>query len=517
MRTKTINKNTFFKMFSSMVVISTILALIVFTFYEITLSKESKSKLISEESLAVETLVRIIGNDLKNVVSDLEFMKYELEYEQKDHIEREWANFLKSKKFYDQIRYLDVNGDELIRVNFNDGDVTIVAEEDLQNKRDRYYFSESVVLNDGDIYVSKFDLNMENNQVEVPEKPMLRIALRIHSEDIDGVIIINYLADHLLNDIELFNQRNSGSFYLTNTDNDYLFHGDASRSFRFMYDNHLEGNFEFDYPNVMESFTEGDDYVIVDRNLFILEEIILDDIMDYNDKKIVTRENLRIINHIDGYDNEYYYISVDYLELIKLVIFKNRYSFLIILFASLAISYLQYRIKKSKHVLKELFEKDGLTDIYNRRAGMHYLNLLLEETQDYNQELSVIFIDVDGLKQINDILGHEIGDDLLLSITEIINHEIRDSDLFIRLGGDEFLLVLPNNTDENSEHIMIRINDKIKVINKNPIKKYIMSISYGITNTAKLNTFDAEVLIRESDALMYQHKNEKDRSHMIKQ
>lgn len=516
MRTKMINKKTFLKMFFSMFVISLVLALIVFAFYEINLSKESKEKLINEESLALETLARIIGNDLKNVVSDLEFMRYELEVEEKEHIERQWANFLKSKQFYDQIRYLDVSGDELIRVNFNDGDVAIVTEENLQTKKDRYYFSESVVLNDGDIYVSKFDLNIENNQIEIPEKPMLRIALRVKSESLDGVIIINYLANHLIEDIRLFNQRSSGSFYLINTDSDYIFHENPQKCFRFMFDNHLEGNFEFDYPNVLEAYSLDESYIIDNRNLFIFEEVLLNEIMDFKDKKIVTRESLKIINHIDGNDDTYHYISVKYFDLIKLAILKNRYSFVIILFASLAISYLQYRIKKSKHVLRELFEKDGLTDIYNRRAGMHYLKLLLEEIQEYNHELSVVFIDVDGLKQINDILGHEMGDDLLVSITEIINQEIRDSDLFIRLGGDEFLLVLPNNTDENSEHIMLRINDKIKHINETPIKDYIMSISYGITNTAKLTTFDAEILIRESDALMYKHKNEKDRSHMIK-
>ena len=72
---------------------------------------------------------------------------------------------------YDQVRFLDKNGQELIRVNFNDGKPALVSEEQLQNKAKRYYFADTFALEPGRIFVSPFDLNVEQGQVELPLKP----------------------------------------------------------------------------------------------------------------------------------------------------------------------------------------------------------------------------------------------------------------------------------------------------------------------------------------------------------
>lgn len=90
-----------------MFIISIILTIIVFTLYEINLSNNLRENLINEETLMFEMLARFIGDDLSDAVSDLEFMKYELEAESFEHVEKQWSNFLVSRKFYDQIRYID--------------------------------------------------------------------------------------------------------------------------------------------------------------------------------------------------------------------------------------------------------------------------------------------------------------------------------------------------------------------------------------------------------------------------
>ena len=79
---------------------------------------------------------------------------------------------------YDQVRYLDTAGREVIRVNFNSGNPIIVPHGDLQDKSGRYFFRDSIKLNPGEVYISPMDLNIEHDQLEVPHKPMIRFATR---------------------------------------------------------------------------------------------------------------------------------------------------------------------------------------------------------------------------------------------------------------------------------------------------------------------------------------------------
>ena len=90
----------------------------------------------------------------------------------KNSVENEWEAFSDSKMKYDQLRYLDDQGNELMRINYNNGNPEKVPEKLLQNKKDRYYFTETIKLGPGEIYMSKFDLNIEGNSIEQPVKPM---------------------------------------------------------------------------------------------------------------------------------------------------------------------------------------------------------------------------------------------------------------------------------------------------------------------------------------------------------
>ena len=511
-----IGSRIFIKLFVTLFSVTLLLSLIVMMVYEYNLMTELTSSVIEEETIAVNTLTQVIGKDLKNVISDLEFMQFEILTHELhgDDLENMWVNFLKSKKFYDQIRFIDYQGNELIRVNYNNGKVESVQKNSLQSKTDRYYFQESIILNDGEIYVSKLDLNIENGIVESPEKPVLRIGLRIKNDELNGVILVNYLAEHLLDDITLFNQSTSGSFYVINLNEDYVFHEISSKNFRFMYPNPEEGNFEIDYPGIISKHNDSD-YVLEGNQLYIIRELDFNSMMEYDSTLVHANEQLRVINHVDGLAKDVL-LNPQISTIFKQVIIKNRYAVLIILLGTLLISYLQYRIKKSKKIVRELFEKDALTNIYNRRAGMQYFNQMIKHSEMSNDEISVVFIDVDGLKQINDGLGHEYGDDLLVTITEVIKEEIRDDDLLFRLGGDEFLLVLERIGTKGSKHVMLRIQAHLSDINATDEKVFNMSISFGITSTYELSTLKVEDLLRVSDEKMYASKHKKNKGNMVK-
>lgn len=106
----------------------------------------------------------------------------------------------RAKRIYDQIRLLDISGKEIVRVNFGLGRPYSVPTGELQDKSKRYYFSESVNLPRGHVFLSPLDLNVENEEIERPMKPMIRLATPVFDRQGNrrGVLVMNYLAQHLL-------------------------------------------------------------------------------------------------------------------------------------------------------------------------------------------------------------------------------------------------------------------------------------------------------------------------------
>lgn len=108
--------------------------------------------------------------------------------------------FSGSKKIYDQIRWLDETGMERVRVDLKGGRPQVVPTEHLQDKSGRYYFTDAIKLRPGEVFISPLDLNVEQNRIEVPYKPMLRVATPVADSEgrVRGVVILNYLAEEML-------------------------------------------------------------------------------------------------------------------------------------------------------------------------------------------------------------------------------------------------------------------------------------------------------------------------------
>jgi diguanylate cyclase (GGDEF)-like protein len=151
-------------------------------------------------------------------------------------------------------------------------------------------------------------------------------------------------------------------------------------------------------------------------------------------------------------------------------------------------------------------EYDVMTKVFNRRAGMHLMTKIYREAQRKSAPLSVCFIDVNGLKEVNDKLGHEIGDELLAVVVDIIKKSMRKTDILARFGGDEFLLILPSIDKEAAEAAWQRINSAFDEANAAGDRAYVISVSHGIAQFK----FDAEenidIIINTADELMYEEK-----------
>ncbi len=154
---------------------------------------------------------------------------------------------------------------------------------------------------------------------------------------------------------------------------------------------------------------------------------------------------------------------------------------------------------------KVFFEKrskiDALTEIYNRSAVIEHLNTLVTKFHSHAENLSIIMIDIDHFKTINDTYGHQGGDTILHDVAEVIGRSIRRSDIFGRYGGEEFLLVLPFQSHE----IAMKIGEKIRMnVEKTSFyynaRAIRVSVSLGIA-TLRADDDDKSLLKRADDAL----------------
>lgn len=119
---------------------------------------------------------------------------------QRDELALNFLTLVKETRRYDQARFLDAAGQEIIRVNYNDGHPAIVPREQLQDKSGRYFFRDTIKLNPGEIFVSPLDLNIEHDRLEIPYKPMIRFGMPLFDSagQRKGILLLNYFGSELL-------------------------------------------------------------------------------------------------------------------------------------------------------------------------------------------------------------------------------------------------------------------------------------------------------------------------------
>ncbi len=165
--------------------------------------------------------------------------------------------------------------------------------------------------------------------------------------------------------------------------------------------------------------------------------------------------------------------------------------------------------KKMEEILHTMSITDELTGLLNRRGFFSLAQKQLKAAERSRRYMSVIYADLDGLKEINDTLGHKEGDFALLEFAELLKDTFRESDIIARLGGDEFAAIV-EVTDSSSELIIKkRLEEKLNAVNSQPDRQFILLISLGIVRYDPYHPCSIDVLLSQSDKLMYANKKGK--------
>lgn len=152
---------------------------------------------------------------------------------------------------------------------------------------------------------------------------------------------------------------------------------------------------------------------------------------------------------------------------------------------------------------------DQLTELHNRRGFISLAGQQLKAAVRMKQQLLLAFIDLDGMKRINDIWGHEEGDRALVNAAKVLRQTFRGSDIIARIGGDEFAVLALDVTEKMPEIFMGRLQARLDDHNSGEDRGYLLSLSVGNTFFDPENPRTLDELMSEADKLMYEDKRRK--------
>lgn len=506
-----------------------------------------------------------------------------------------------------QLRYIDKDGFEKIRID-NYTNPVVIENNKLQNKKNRYYLTDTLHKNENEIYYSNIDLNMEKGKIEKPIVPTLRIGTpiiidnqkkgiliininislflkKLQSSSLhyinliydDGNIIVsknsenNWSKDFSLKNkvLDIFpflpkdynksNTLKTKEFFLTklpiNTKNKIFMLIIPKEFKQYKKLNNLMNNIfyiligivlvflpigyylslyidkiyqkklhyeivetdnvlinsvlnstndlifykdkNFNYIGCNNAFTEfvnkAKNEIIgkSDFDLFEKESALL---FRENDMKMLEKKQIHVNDEWVSYPND----KKRLLQTKKIPFDYDRTNNYGILGMSRDIT----QIHLAKEKIKEQSYIDELTKAHNRKAFNEKLTQELDLFRRYDTSFCIAMYDIDNFKKINDIYGHDIGDKVLIEMTQAVKSHIRVTDKLYRVGGEEFIIIFSSSISKNTMIALEKI--RIFIENMSIIKKEIITVSIGLTQVIKND--NSEIIYKRVDKLMYNSK-----------
>ena len=159
-----------------------------------------------------------------------------------------------------------------------------------------------------------------------------------------------------------------------------------------------------------------------------------------------------------------------------------------------------------KEQLRELSITDELTGLANRRGFFTFAHQQFKQLRRTKESLVLLYIDLDSFKSINDGLGHQMGDEVLIDAATILRETFRESDIIARMGGDEFAVILVNSPEASSDVTRGRLQVRIDGYNARHDGRPPLAMSVGVAVFDHSRPVTVDDLVREADARMYEEK-----------
>jgi diguanylate cyclase (GGDEF)-like protein/PAS domain S-box-containing protein len=171
--------------------------------------------------------------------------------------------------------------------------------------------------------------------------------------------------------------------------------------------------------------------------------------------------------------------------------------------------------KKMEEKLRALSNNDDLTGLYNRRGFLVLSRQQMRIAERTKRSMLFFFADLDGMKWINDTLGHHAGDKALVEIATVLKRTFRKSDIIGRMGGDEFAVLAVDHTDETREVLIERLYNFLDRYNNLGGRGYTLSLSVGATYYNPDEPCSVDEMIRRADEAMYEEKRSKKQTRAV--
>ncbi|MBB4266369.1 diguanylate cyclase [Roseospira visakhapatnamensis] len=424
---------------------------------------------------------------------------------------REYLALSRNARIYDQIRYLDDAGREVVRVNANDGVPSVVPEAELQDKAGRYYFAEALAVDPGQIYVSPLDLNIERGVIEVPHKPMIRVGTSVvdGSGRTRGVVLINFLAQTMLGGVEAAGAVSAGHAMMMNNEGYWFVTPNPPPRWGFMFPEQSDDRMPDLFPaawDYMNKHPRGD--VRTEHGLFTYDTYFpLEGLSDCPGPS--GEAETSVARHNDGYR----WVLASRVPESTLARWRRGAIvnaliigvpvLILLAVGTRAVSVVVVERRRHRQHLESLARFDSLTGLANRVTFTEHLDEEVLRAKRYDRRFAVLYMDLDGFKTINDTLGHEVGDQVLIDVAAVLTETCRAVDVPARYGGDEFVVLLSEVTDvQVARGVATKVLDNVRALSW---AGRAVGASIGLALWPE-DSYDAATVVRLADEAMYAAK-----------
>ncbi|MCM8764178.1 MAG: sensor domain-containing diguanylate cyclase [Candidatus Omnitrophica bacterium] len=512
-KTSDLIKRFLFVFFSMLVILASLTAVLF-----ISSARNELSIIENQEIKNVSTISKLVIKSFDSAVSDVLFLgelntDFMSGKENETQLLKAISSFLKSKNYYQKIILIDADGKILIEIKAEDRELTLVRSA-RQNLKANPDFKNTLTIGRGHVYVSDFQLE--------EDIPVLVFGTPVFDQykKKKAVLLVSYDCKPIF---EIFRwtfeqpenkTTRSTRCFIINADGYWIKGPKPEDEFGFLYSTKREKRFGYFYPEAWEKITKDQTGQIFTKDgLFTFTTFYPVARAEKASQQTATEFENIVSGNIRSFERLWKIISfvprnfcmIQSTTRLKEFLMYDSALLLFFVIVSWIIARITLKKEYAERILEHLSVTDPLTGLYNRRGFFLLAEQQLKIAERINQHMTLFYIDLDDFKSINDVFGHQEGDIALIKTAEVLKTTFRQADIIGRVGGDEFITLVIQDSPVDIDSILQRVqvgfdteNSKIKGY------KLLPSIGFALYKPGQKLTIDN--LISIADRMMYSNK-----------